>query len=158
MFGDGTPELKRFAIRILSLTCSSSGCERNWSSFEMVHTKRRNRLHQKKMNDLVYVMYNSKLKNRQIRKTVALPFDDIESDDEWIVEEADDVVEIDQVEGENDGENVHLDEATTDPALDALDLDNITFGNNEDAQHSSEEELDEDDDGDDDAIIRELED
>ncbi|XP_052724958.1 uncharacterized protein LOC128194155 [Vigna angularis] len=29
MFGDGTPELKRFAIRILSLTCSSSGCERN---------------------------------------------------------------------------------------------------------------------------------
>jgi len=36
MFGDATPELKRFAIRILSLTCSSSGCERNWSSFEMV--------------------------------------------------------------------------------------------------------------------------
>ena len=36
MFGDGTPELRRFAIRVLSLTCSSSGCERNWSSFEMV--------------------------------------------------------------------------------------------------------------------------
>jgi hypothetical protein len=36
MFGDYTPELKRFAIRILSLTCSSSGCERNWSAFEMV--------------------------------------------------------------------------------------------------------------------------
>ena len=36
MFGDGTPELKRFAIRVLNLTCSSSGCERNWSSFEMV--------------------------------------------------------------------------------------------------------------------------
>lgn len=30
------PELQRFAIRILSLTCSSSGCERNWSAFEMV--------------------------------------------------------------------------------------------------------------------------
>ncbi|XP_047163320.1 uncharacterized protein LOC124833007 [Vigna umbellata] len=160
MFGDGTPELKRFAIRILSLTCSSSGCERNWSSFEMVHTKRRNRLHQKKMNDLVYVMYNSKLKSRQIRKTIALPFDDIESDDEWIAEETDDVVEIDQVEGENDSENVHLDGATTDPILDALDLDNITFENNKDAQaqHSSEEELDDDDDGDDDAIIRGLED
>ncbi|XP_052727463.1 uncharacterized protein LOC108329753 [Vigna angularis] len=161
MFGDGTPELKRFAIRILSLTCSSSGCERNWSSFEMVHTKRRNRLHQKKMNDLVYVMYNSKLKSRQIRKTIALPFDDIESDDEWIAEETDDVVEIDQVEGENDSENVHLDGATTDPVLDALDLDNITFENNEDAQaqHSLKEELDDDDDdGDDDAIIRGLED
>jgi len=36
MFGDGTPELRRFFIRVLSLTCSSSGCECNWSSFEMV--------------------------------------------------------------------------------------------------------------------------
>ena len=35
-YGDGCPELKRLAIRILSLTCSSSGCERNWSAFEMV--------------------------------------------------------------------------------------------------------------------------
>ena len=34
MFGNGTPELKRFAIRILSLTCSSSGCKRNWSSLK----------------------------------------------------------------------------------------------------------------------------
>lgn len=36
MYGDYTPELKKFAIRVLSLTCSSSGCERNWSAFEMV--------------------------------------------------------------------------------------------------------------------------
>lgn len=28
-FGIVRPELQRFAIRILSLTCSSSGCERN---------------------------------------------------------------------------------------------------------------------------------
>lgn len=35
-FGDETPELKNFALRVLSLTCSSSGCERNWSAFEMV--------------------------------------------------------------------------------------------------------------------------
>lgn len=35
-YGDGAVELKRFAIRVLSLTCSSSGCERNWSAFEMV--------------------------------------------------------------------------------------------------------------------------
>jgi len=54
-------------------------------------------LHQKKMNDLVYVMYNLKLKSRQIQKIVALPFDDIESDDEWITEEADDVIEIEQL-------------------------------------------------------------
>ena len=36
MFRDGCPKLKWFAIRVLSLTCSSFGCERNWSSFEMV--------------------------------------------------------------------------------------------------------------------------
>ena len=35
-YGDDYPELKKFAIRILSLTCSSSSCERNWSVFEMV--------------------------------------------------------------------------------------------------------------------------
>ncbi|XLR66738.1 hypothetical protein S83_017410 [Arachis hypogaea] len=86
-YGDSCPELKKFAIRVLSLTCSSSGCERNWSAFEMVHTKRRNRLHQKKMNDLVYVMYNLKLKGKQIRKTPKLEFDAVHSDDEWITED-----------------------------------------------------------------------
>ena len=35
-YGDECPQLQRFAIRVLSLTCTSSGCERNWSAFEMV--------------------------------------------------------------------------------------------------------------------------
>ncbi|XP_019420754.1 PREDICTED: uncharacterized protein LOC109330944 [Lupinus angustifolius] len=35
-YGDEHLELQNFAIRVLSLTCSSSGCERNWSAFEMV--------------------------------------------------------------------------------------------------------------------------
>jgi len=35
-YGDEHPELQRFAIRVLSLTCSSSGCERNWSVFKRV--------------------------------------------------------------------------------------------------------------------------
>ena len=61
------------------------------------------------MNDLVYVMYNLKLKSRQIRTTITLPFDDIESDDEWIIEEAGEIVEIEQVEGEIDFHNVPLD-------------------------------------------------
>nr|DAD17823.1 TPA_asm: hypothetical protein HUJ06_019286 [Nelumbo nucifera] len=42
-FGCGTPILARVVVRILSQTCSSSGCERNWSVFERIHTKRRNR-------------------------------------------------------------------------------------------------------------------
>jgi len=57
----------------------------------------------------------------------------IESDDEWITENANDVVKIEQAQGENDGENVHLDGATTNPILDVLDFDNITFGTNKNA-------------------------
>ncbi|CAN1141738.1 hypothetical protein LINPERPRIM_LOCUS25651 [Linum perenne] len=72
-FGDDVPELQKFAVRILSLTCSASGCERN----------KRNRLLQKKMNDIVYVMYNSKLLRRQA-KDIERVFDEIDSDDEWL--------------------------------------------------------------------------
>ncbi|CAN1141742.1 hypothetical protein LINPERPRIM_LOCUS25651 [Linum perenne] len=82
-FGDDVPELQKFAVRILSLTCSASGCERNWSVFERVHSKKRNRLLQKKMNDIVYVMYNSKLLRRQA-KDIERVFDEIDSDDEWL--------------------------------------------------------------------------
>ncbi|XP_038713405.1 uncharacterized protein LOC120007275 [Tripterygium wilfordii] len=85
-YGDDVPELQRFAIRVLSLTCSSSGCERNCSAFEMVHTKKMNRLHQKKMNDLVFVMYNSKLKNKKFRSMELSTFEDIGSDNEWTTE------------------------------------------------------------------------
>lgn len=35
-FGSQTPSLQDFAIKVLSLTCSASGCERNWSVFEHV--------------------------------------------------------------------------------------------------------------------------
>ncbi|KAH6772888.1 hypothetical protein C2S51_011292 [Perilla frutescens var. frutescens] len=54
-FGSITPNLQRLAMRILSLTSSSSGCERNWSAFEEVHTKKRNRLGTKLLNNLVFV-------------------------------------------------------------------------------------------------------
>ncbi|MQM09183.1 hypothetical protein Taro_042047, partial [Colocasia esculenta] len=36
--------LARIAIRVLSQTTSSSQCERNWSTFSLIHTKVRNRL------------------------------------------------------------------------------------------------------------------
>lgn len=102
MYGDYTPELKRFAIRILSLTCSSSGCERNWSAFEMVHTKKRNRLRQQKMNDLVYVMANMRLTRKETRKREPFEFVDIESDDEFLTSST---IGLDH---NDDGENVQL--------------------------------------------------
>ncbi|KAK7379807.1 hypothetical protein VNO78_34329 [Psophocarpus tetragonolobus] len=152
MFGDGTPELKRFAICVLSLTCSSSGCERNWSSFEMVHTKRRNRLHQKTMNDLVYVMYNLKLKSKQTKKTMTLPFEEIESDDEWITEDGyNDEIQLEDPQGQavGDGENVELagnvGGSSTDPIADAFDLDNLVLREPDDDDAQSEEDNFEDD-------------
>nr|DAD34046.1 TPA_asm: hypothetical protein HUJ06_004686 [Nelumbo nucifera] len=57
-FGCDAPNLKRIIIRILSQTCSSSGCECNWSVFERIHMKRRNRLEHQRLNDLLYVHCN----------------------------------------------------------------------------------------------------
>jgi hypothetical protein len=33
-----------FSIWVLNQTCSASGCERNWSVFEKLHSKKRNML------------------------------------------------------------------------------------------------------------------
>ncbi|RDY12951.1 hypothetical protein CR513_02191, partial [Mucuna pruriens] len=85
MFRDRCPKLKRFTIHVVSLTSSSYGCD---------HTRRRNHLHKKKMNDLLYTN----------KKIVALPFNDIHFDDEWITEEGVNVdeenVELEQPQGE----------------------------------------------------------
>ncbi|RVW74230.1 hypothetical protein CK203_055979 [Vitis vinifera] len=91
-FGGSTPELQKFAIRVLSLTCSASGCERNWSTFESIHTKKRNRLEHQRLNALVYVRYNTRLRERSLqRKQNVDPIlvEEIDSDDEWIAEKED---------------------------------------------------------------------
>jgi hypothetical protein len=49
------------AKRILSLTCSASSCERNWSMNSFVHSKARNRLGVEKAEALVYIYTNSRL-------------------------------------------------------------------------------------------------
>jgi hypothetical protein len=38
LYGTKTPALQKMATKILSLTSSSSGCERNWSGFDGVST------------------------------------------------------------------------------------------------------------------------
>jgi hypothetical protein len=62
MFGNDTPTLQRLAIKLLSQCASSSGCERNWSTFTFIHTKLRNRLGHKKLHQLVFVNYNLRLR------------------------------------------------------------------------------------------------
>nr|KAJ0207488.1 hypothetical protein LSAT_V11C500251870 [Lactuca sativa] len=73
LFGGSTPHLKRIAMRILSLTSSSLGCERNWSTFEavsykVVHTKKQNRLETNRLNNLVYVQFNANLIEKKNKK------------------------------------------------------------------------------------------
>ncbi|CAO2148778.1 unnamed protein product [Urochloa humidicola] len=64
-YGTQVPALQKFAIRILSLTSSSSGCERNWSCFEGIHTKKRNKLTCERLNQLVFVQYNNKMNGKK---------------------------------------------------------------------------------------------
>ncbi|KAF8380440.1 hypothetical protein HHK36_027927 [Tetracentron sinense] len=64
------------------------------SSIGNVHTKRRNRLEQQKLNSLVFVMYNMKLRERSMRRKANANVDPIlvehiDSDDEWITEKED---------------------------------------------------------------------
>nr|GEY41903.1 reverse transcriptase domain-containing protein [Tanacetum cinerariifolium] len=90
MYGGSTPNLKKIAMRILSLTTSSSECERNWSTFEGVHTKKRNRLDATRMSNLVYVQFNANLmeknKRRKARDHEVLLAQEAGEAQEWIVE------------------------------------------------------------------------
>ncbi|AQK51285.1 hypothetical protein ZEAMMB73_Zm00001d049757 [Zea mays] len=62
MFGSDTPTLQRVAKRLLSQCVSSSGCERNWSTFAFIHTKLRNKLGYLKLHELVFVNYNLRIR------------------------------------------------------------------------------------------------
>ncbi|XP_077249529.1 uncharacterized protein LOC143889240 [Tasmannia lanceolata] len=91
LHGTKHPELQRIAVIVLSQTCSSSGCERNWSTFAHIHTKKRNRRAVKKMEKLVYVHYNLRLRERNVRSGPKGPIDlDIifaeENAEEWLVD------------------------------------------------------------------------
>ncbi|KAL9678287.1 hypothetical protein QQ045_016130 [Rhodiola kirilowii] len=94
-YGSETPKLQKFAISILSLTCTSSGCERNWS----LRTKRRNRLSQERLNDLVFVKYNMALILRHNLKDRVDPImlNEIDESNEWL---------IGRMEGEKDDDFV----------------------------------------------------
>ncbi|KAL1207419.1 hypothetical protein V5N11_007013 [Cardamine amara subsp. amara] len=92
----GAPTLQKLATRILALTSSSSGCERNWSSFEGIHTKKRNRLDVNRLNSLVYVQFNAKLFNKQKKikeKNADVIFDDGNEDtvEDWLVDRVEDI-------------------------------------------------------------------
>ncbi|KAH0640026.1 hypothetical protein KY285_036612 [Solanum tuberosum] len=72
---------------VLTLTCSSSGCERNWSVFEHIHSKKKNRLALSRLNDLVYIKYNRTLKRRYDARDLVdlIRSDNTDDSNEWLV-------------------------------------------------------------------------
>nr|KAJ0212183.1 hypothetical protein LSAT_V11C400224240 [Lactuca sativa] len=92
----------------LSQTTYFSGCEWNWSVFERIHTKRRNRLEHQRLNDLVYVHYNLCLQNRlkdHKKSYDPIDYESINKIEFWVVdeiseddEEDDDGVALEQID------------------------------------------------------------
>ncbi|KAL8478997.1 hypothetical protein ACS0TY_030769 [Phlomoides rotata] len=103
-FGCGAPNLQNLAMKILSQTSSSSGCERNCSVFERIHTKKRNRLEHPRLNDIVFIHYNLRLQERLDRKRICYDPIDYESIDKmnfWVVEEEEEthppIIDVDEL-------------------------------------------------------------
>ncbi|MCL7051435.1 hypothetical protein MKW94_004835, partial [Papaver nudicaule] len=71
-WGSEVPELQEFARKVLGLTCSASPYERNWSAFNNLHSKNRNKLEHQKLNELLFVTYNTKLRTRYLDRTSLL--------------------------------------------------------------------------------------
>ena len=57
-------ELQTVAVRVLAMVSSAGACERVWSTFDFVHSKKRNRLDPDRAGDLVYVHRNRRLHKR----------------------------------------------------------------------------------------------
>ena len=60
-YGSQTFELQHIATRVLCVAASSPSCERNWSAYDFIHTKIRNRLKASRARDLVYCFCNMRL-------------------------------------------------------------------------------------------------
>ncbi|GAU16471.1 hypothetical protein TSUD_167030 [Trifolium subterraneum] len=126
MYGTEAPNLKKLAIRILSQTCSASGCERNWSVFEHIHSKKRNRLEHQKLNDLVFVRYNLRLQNRNKKKQNYDPinFETLDDHSDWVLEDSPPFLTIEEVEAlRNDLANMTIQPLSND--IDQLNLDEV---------------------------------
>ncbi|KAL9680700.1 hypothetical protein QQ045_012479 [Rhodiola kirilowii] len=63
-FGTRVPLLQGFAIRLLGQPTSSSCAERNWSSYSFINSAKRNKLHPKRAEDLVFIHNNLQLLSR----------------------------------------------------------------------------------------------
>lgn len=88
-FGDAAPTLQQVAIRVLSQVCSTSTSERQWSTFQQIHSEKRNKIDKETLNDLLYIYYNLKL-DKSLKSSSSeadsLQLDDIDMTSEWVEE------------------------------------------------------------------------
>ncbi|CAI8588967.1 unnamed protein product [Vicia faba] len=92
-YGAETLKLQLLAVKVLSLSCSASGCERNWSIFQHIHSKKRNKLEHQRLQDLVFIKYNQALVERfEIQDKIDLmKFNEINFHTEWLMGEMENV-------------------------------------------------------------------
>ncbi|XP_051127839.1 uncharacterized protein LOC127249185 isoform X2 [Andrographis paniculata] len=83
-------ELQQIAVRILSQTCSSFGCDHNWSIHDRMYEQRHNRLAKQRLNEALYAHYNLRFREHQIKKrSCNLSLERVLQEDllyDWIVE------------------------------------------------------------------------
>ncbi|XLR07379.1 hypothetical protein S83_035317, partial [Arachis hypogaea] len=113
-YGHEVPNMRDLAIKILSLTCRASGCERNWSIFEYILTKKRNRLDHEMIESLVFKKYNQQLIERYNLKDEVDPIalNDIDECNEWLVGEIGTATFRDDDNVDDDANLVHQDDNT----------------------------------------------
>nr|KAJ0214753.1 hypothetical protein LSAT_V11C400211830 [Lactuca sativa] len=119
-YGSSAPTLKKFVVKVLSLTCSLLIVHQG------IHSKKRNRLERQKLNDLVYIKYNRALRRRYdmwdmidpiilVDSHIHDPFEWLASDDDGLVFEGDDFRWNVMTEAMEVDESVHLTRRTTTP-------------------------------------------
>ena len=64
-YGSSTPLLQNLALKLLGQPCSSSCCERNWSTYSFINSLLRNKITPQRGEDLVFVHSNLRLLSRQ---------------------------------------------------------------------------------------------
>lgn len=111
--GQPTPMLQHLAIKLVNQPASSSCCERNWSTYNFIHSVKRNQLTPERAEDLVFVHNNLRLLSRrtQAYKTGATRMWDVGGDGHesltgvGILEIAN--LSLDEPDLHEDGENTH---------------------------------------------------
>jgi hypothetical protein len=63
-WGQQVPELQTVGVTVLSQCSAASACEHNWSTYDFIHSKKRNRLTPQRAQDLVHVFSDLRLAHK----------------------------------------------------------------------------------------------